>query len=1270
MKYLSPTFIITICLCLLIPNSTLGQKISENNNEIRLTKADSIYASKLPKLTLPIEYKSGGARNLPNELNNALLPFFRPNFSQGQYWNCGQAASIGYNFTYEINATRGLSADTSINQYSPMFTFNFVNINGWGVNYFNSFDIIKACGNPNLYDYGGLFNYGNTGWITGYEKYEDAMKNRITDVYSIDVGTPEGLVTLKYWLLDHLNGSEYGGVANYYLGGKSAVKILPPESPDPGFPVNIELKYPASHAMTIVGFNDSIRYDINQDGKFTNDIDITGDGIVDMKDWELGALKYMNSSTYNSGRGYLMYRVLAMEYGEGGIWNQQMHVIKVNENYQPLATLRLRLKHNSRDKIKVLAGVSSNPNSTLPDYTMDFPILNFNGGNLYMRGFDSTELHKEIEISLDISQLYSHISNNEESYFFVQLVEDDINDIGEGEILYCAINTGSNLLESNETPINIKDNNITTLKLSVNASFSKVKINNDNIPQLQPNINETINFTAEGGYPPYSWNVLNKYTLNPIPNDFPLIDDEKLVYENYNDTLTIIELPFEFPFFNDTISTIAIYNEGFISLNEKPILYPFYLGEKTKLINNKVIAPFMSKLVILDNNRDGIWINKHNDYIGIRWSASTEYNYEGNIEFCVLLFPDGRIQTYYGIMVYPGTFSWCSGISAGDKTNYLINKSGGNAIDISNSAFEYIPDYIHPDYAEINHNGELKVQIKDESKIYPISIQVKDSKGISDERSYNLTTSGLNIDYEINANNSMINFTDTTSIGINIINNSTVTYNNSYVKFTCNDRYLLLDDTIKNIGIITPGQSILISNANEFFVAPFVPDMYNSNIVCEFFSDENYLITTKKVIIKSPKFSIAKTRIIDNNNNIIYPGETAKLQIIIQNNGHSRSTEDIATLSSNSDELYIPVIELPIRELYPGKSDTLEFNISANWNIAMGSPIELSLKLFKQNINHTTLYKNINIGHIPVLVIDFTPNINSGIKIYDDLTDLGFLVVYTNNPTTEYLNNYLSVFICLGSALNPAYLSEQYINALDDYLSSSGNIYIEGVGTWNSANQSSLNSLFNISSYTKSFSFLDTIVGVNSTFTDGLIYNCEESYTTYSDNYLLPKEGAITFYIDNYNDSSGVVIANENHNYKTVGSNILYSAILDNDTICTQEEYLLSILDFFDLKKYMYVDIPQNDINPHSNITINVYPNPVKHKLNIWLTNPTKTKSLYQIIDIHGKIIHHEDLTFTDNTYSTTWNCTDQDGNSISPGIYFIIFTSGNQQTTKKIILN
>ena len=131
--------------------------------------------------------------------------------------------------------------------------------------------------------------------MSGYDQYYSAMNNRISKVRSIYVGDEEGLLTLKHWLNDHLDGSETGGVASFIACSPYGYHALPPESPHSGEVVMTEWCGDPVHGMTIVGYNDSIRYDYNEDGKFTNDIDLNDDGIINMKDWEVGALKFANS---------------------------------------------------------------------------------------------------------------------------------------------------------------------------------------------------------------------------------------------------------------------------------------------------------------------------------------------------------------------------------------------------------------------------------------------------------------------------------------------------------------------------------------------------------------------------------------------------------------------------------------------------------------------------------------------------------------------------------------------------------------------------------------------------------------------------------------------------------------------------------------------------------------------------------------------------------------------------------------------------------------
>jgi hypothetical protein len=114
-------------------------------------------------------------------------------------------------------------------------------------------------------------------------------------------------------------------------------------------------------------------------------VDINIDRVIDLNDWEKGALIVYNSWGNDFGRNgmaYVPYHLLARFGYQGGFWNRSVHVVEVAKSYQPILTLRASLKHSCRDKIKIMAGVSTNPDATSPAHVMEFPHFNYQGGCL------------------------------------------------------------------------------------------------------------------------------------------------------------------------------------------------------------------------------------------------------------------------------------------------------------------------------------------------------------------------------------------------------------------------------------------------------------------------------------------------------------------------------------------------------------------------------------------------------------------------------------------------------------------------------------------------------------------------------------------------------------------------------------------------------------------------------------------------------------------------------------------------------------------------
>ncbi len=362
---------------------------------------------------------------LPYMVDNSDLMFLRPVFQQYNS-SCAPSSGIGYTYTYEINRLRNLNTGTGYpeNRYSPLYTFNYVN----GGSYFNGsyykfgWDIIKECGIPDGEDYDEDFGKINNRWMTGYDKYYRAMHNRLNDYWHIDLNSPESLSILKHWLNDHGNGEELGGLAVFACTNEQwEWEPLPDNTPEAGKMIFTKwgINGLASHAMTYIGYNDSIRFDADTNGIYTDTLDINGDSIVDMRDWEIGALKVVNSnnadwpSVNDSGFIYVPYRLLPdnpIKY-IAGLW--------AIDDYSPDITLKVNMSHDARGFLDVQYGLAQDCFTSSPTFFDSSLFFNtgYGCGNLPILG---DGMYGSIEMGFDITTLLDQYSNGR---FFINILE-------------------------------------------------------------------------------------------------------------------------------------------------------------------------------------------------------------------------------------------------------------------------------------------------------------------------------------------------------------------------------------------------------------------------------------------------------------------------------------------------------------------------------------------------------------------------------------------------------------------------------------------------------------------------------------------------------------------------------------------------------------------------------------------------------------------------------------------------------------------------------
>lgn len=358
-----------------------------------LTEQEKVEFSNLPKFKTPEHLKG---RMLPPTCDNSTAPQFRKIFNQIG-GSCGQASGMGYHFTYERNLVLGTLPTTKNNVCAYGFAWNFVN-GGSGSGSWPSagYNIAKEMGCGHVADFNNADNGGSgTAWMDGYKGYFNANDCHVVEQVSF---TPADIDELKNWFYDKGTGTgKNGGLVTFGSSVSFSISTIS-SGPYAGQKLCTSLPDGSAHAMTLAGYSDEISYDINGDGKITNNIDLTRDGLIDYRDREEGAWQLVNSwgsGWNNSGKVWVLY---------SGLDVRQIRGITV-EKFETKLMIKTSVTHSSRGSLKLTTGFSSDITASTPSETKSYSkAFNKAGGSHPMEGNGG---NSTIEIGLDATEFYT-----------------------------------------------------------------------------------------------------------------------------------------------------------------------------------------------------------------------------------------------------------------------------------------------------------------------------------------------------------------------------------------------------------------------------------------------------------------------------------------------------------------------------------------------------------------------------------------------------------------------------------------------------------------------------------------------------------------------------------------------------------------------------------------------------------------------------------------------------------------------------------------------
>ncbi|MFN8208260.1 MAG: hypothetical protein U0T82_12765 [Bacteroidales bacterium] len=276
--------------------------------------------------------------------DNSASPYFPPIMQQGYVGSCDWFAVAYYQMSYTRNRMLN-KAYTPEETFSPKFGFTLIN-NGkdypWNMWFVDVYELLKKHGCPFLPDcpYDAAEGRHYREWVVDSAVWRRAINNRIAGYESLtfDLNRVRALLRAGEVLVIQFNPGtvQYLKAMDNPLTGKddaaAGEQVLAGGTAGP------------DHTVCMVGYNDHIWIDRDEDGKITAD--------------ELGAFKIAESiGDGNVNKGFRWMSYAALDGNHSAIlFENKLWRVFLRNNYQPRLIAQLCIEHAERGKLKMQLG--------------------------------------------------------------------------------------------------------------------------------------------------------------------------------------------------------------------------------------------------------------------------------------------------------------------------------------------------------------------------------------------------------------------------------------------------------------------------------------------------------------------------------------------------------------------------------------------------------------------------------------------------------------------------------------------------------------------------------------------------------------------------------------------------------------------------------------------------------------------------------------------------------------------------------------------------
>lgn len=324
---------------------------------------------------------------IPDSVDNSTSPYFPEIGNQGSMGSCTSWAHVYYSFTYAMNKLRGIET-TPENTYSPQWSFNLTsNGEGDGSTAADIEWFLEKQGGVTL----SMVPYeaDPVKWCSDEKVWRESINNRLldtikyksfgtektqitspddSDLNDVKTALAKGEIltfstTINSWVTTKLKAHKDAPENNIYIN-EEAVRFVDGSE--------------GNHAMTLVGYNDDIWVDVNDNGKVDSG--------------EMGAFKIANSwgeHYANEGFIWMAYDAVNKYSSVIGTDEQIKHRVVgisgiegvIARPYGEGTDIYIKYNFTAGDRRECFITINAEKDGTVKSYKAFFPLLTLTSGD-------------------------------------------------------------------------------------------------------------------------------------------------------------------------------------------------------------------------------------------------------------------------------------------------------------------------------------------------------------------------------------------------------------------------------------------------------------------------------------------------------------------------------------------------------------------------------------------------------------------------------------------------------------------------------------------------------------------------------------------------------------------------------------------------------------------------------------------------------------------------------------------------------------------------